>query len=226
MSKYTTLLFDLDNTLLDFTAAEFISIKELFTRHGMPNNDGSVKRYSQINDDYWKAFERGEIKAEEIYTGRFDTFAKEKGFVADSAALARDYLALLSECAIEVDGCRQVLSHFKEKGCEIAVITNGIAYNQRNRIQRCCIKDYISDLFISEELGSKKPEKLFFDKVLERLDQKDKSKILVIGDSLSSDILGAKNAGLDSCLITKEKGELSCRPTYVIEKLTDLINII
>ena len=226
MSKYTALLFDLDNTLLDFTGAEFLCIKELFTRHNLPNDDESVRLYSKINDDYWKAFERGEIKAEEIYTGRFETFGKEKGVRVDSKKLASDYLSLLSRCAIEMTGCEKVLSYFKKAGKELAVITNGIAYNQRSRIGLCSIKNYISHLFISEELGSKKPEKLFFDRVFEKLYEKDKSKILVIGDSVSSDILGAKNAGLDSCLITKEKGGLSAEPTYRIEKLEDLIDLI
>lgn len=226
MSRYTTLLFDLDNTLLDFTKAEFICIKELFARHSLPNDDASVVRYSQINDLYWKAFERGEIEAEEIYTGRFDTFAREKGIVADSEKLAKDYLALLSQCPIEAEGCESVLSNARKKGYDISVITNGIACNQRSRINLCCIKDYITDVFISEELLSKKPEKLFFDRVFEKLPEKSKSRILVIGDSLSSDIKGAKNAGLDSCLLTTEKGDLPVEPTYRIEKLTDLMNII
>lgn len=226
MSKYRFLLFDLDNTLLDFTGAEFVCIKELFTRHGLPNDDDSVKRYSQINDSYWKAFERGEIKAEEIYTGRFETFAKEKGVKADSKKLAEDYLGLLGNCAIEMKDCKRVLSHCRKRGCEIAVITNGIACNQHSRVAKSCIKDYISHLFISEELGSKKPEAEFFEKVFEKLSEKDKSKVLVVGDSVSSDILGAKNAGLDSCLITKEKGALIYEPTYRIESLSEIINII
>lgn len=226
MSKYTTLLFDLDNTLLDFTKAEFLCIKELFKRHGLPNDDQSVKRYSEINDDYWKAFERGEIKAEQIYTGRFDTFAKEKGVKADSKKLAKDYLFLLSQCAIEVENCQKVLVYCKQKGYDICVITNGIAYNQHSRVEKSCIKNYISHLFISEELGSKKPEKEFFDRVLQEICEKDKSKILVIGDSPSSDILGAKNAGLDSCLIKEEEGMLLCEPTYRIKKLYEIVNII
>ena len=226
MRKYTTLLFDLDNTLLDFTGAEFICIKELFTRHGLPNDDDSVRLYSKINDSYWKAFERGEIKAEEIYTGRFDTFGKEKGVRVDSARLAKDYLALLSCCAIEKEYCEDLLSYCKEKGYEISVVTNGIAYNQRSRIERCCIKDYITHLFISEEIGSKKPAREYFEKVFEKIGEKDKSKILVIGDSVTSDILGAFNAGLDSCLLTAEKGNLGIEPTYRIESLKDLVNIL
>ncbi len=222
MSKYTTLLFDLDNTLLDFTRSEYICIQELFRESGLPCDDASVKRYSEINDMYWKVFERGEIEAEEIYTGRFDTLSAEKGIPMDSAALAKGYLEKLSGCIMKMPYCDEILSYCKEKGYTLAVITNGIPKCQRGRIGLSGIDRYISHLFVSQEIGVPKPEAAFFQKVFEGIEEKDKSKILVIGDSPTSDIKGAVNVGVDSCFV----GKACSQATYTVKNLNELKTIL
>ncbi|MEE0839839.1 MAG: YjjG family noncanonical pyrimidine nucleotidase [Acutalibacteraceae bacterium] len=222
MSKYTTLLFDLDNTLLDFTRSEYVCIQKLFNENGLPSDDAAVKRYSEINDMYWKAFERGEIKAEQIYTGRFETFAAEKKIVLNPEALSSGYLKKLSSCVIKMPYCDEILSYCKEKGYTLAVITNGIPSCQRGRIGLSGIDNYISHLFISQEIGDPKPEAAFFDKVFEEIEEKDKSKILVIGDSPTSDIKGAINVGIDSCFV----GQHCSQATYTVKNLNELKTIL
>ncbi|MBE6728934.1 MAG: noncanonical pyrimidine nucleotidase, YjjG family [Ruminococcaceae bacterium] len=222
MNKYTTLLFDLDNTLLDFYKSEYLCIKELFKINGLPFDDEAVNLYSEINDGYWKKYERGEIKAEGIYENRFIDFLNEIGVQYDSKKLLHGYPKLLSKSAVKMPYCDEILLYCKNKGYDMAVITNGLAFNQHSRIKISGIKDYISNTFISEELGAQKPEKAFFDRVLEKTKEKDKSKILVIGDSVTSDIKGAFNAGIDSCFI----GDKDCEATYKIKQLKELKNII
>lgn len=222
MSKYTTLLFDLDNTLLDFTRSEYVCIKELFYESGLPCDDAAIKRYSEINDMYWKAFERGEIRAEQIYTGRFETFAAEKNVKLNPESLAKGYLEKLSNCVIKMPYCDEILSYCKEKGYTLAVITNGIPKCQRGRIGLSGIDNYISHLFISQEIGVPKPKVAFFDKVFAEIEEKDKSKILVIGDSPTSDIKGAVNVGIDSCFV----GKTCSQATYTVKNLNELKTIL
>lgn len=222
MKKYTTLLFDLDNTLLDFTKAEYLCIRELFKINSLPYDDKAVNLYSEINDRYWKAYERGEIKAEGIYVNRFVTFGQEMGVEVDGEALFAGYSKLLSKCTVKKPYCDEILDYCKDKGYDIAITTNGLAFNQHSRIKLSGIINYISHTFISEELGAQKPEKAFFDRVLSKICEKDKSKVLVIGDSVTSDIKGAVNAGFDSCFI----GEKDCEATYKIKNLEELKNII
>lgn len=222
MKKYTTLLFDLDNTLLDFTRAEYLCIKELFRINSLPCDDKAINLYSEINDRYWKAYERGEIKAEGIYVNRFITFGKEMGIEVNGQELFKGYSKLLSKCTVKKPYCDEILCYCKNKGYDIAIITNGLAFNQHSRIKLSGIINYISHTFISEELGAQKPEKAFFDGVLGVIDEKDKSKVLVIGDSVTSDISGAVNAGLDSCFI----GQKDCEATYKIKNLKELEQII
>lgn len=222
MKKYTTLLFDLDNTLLDFSLAERLCVKEVFKANNLPYDDAAANLYSEVNDGYWKAYERGEIKAQDIYVNRFITFGERIGVKVDGEKLFAGYTSLLSKCCVKKPCCDEILEYCKENGYDVSVVTNGIAYNQRNRIKLSGIINYISHIFISEELGAQKPEKAFFDRALDILEEKDKSKILVIGDSVTSDIAGAINAGIDSCFI----GEEACLSTYKIKNLKELTNII
>lgn len=222
MKKYTTLLFDLDNTLLDFSLAERICVKKVFEQNNLPSDDDAADLYSLVNDGYWKAYERGEIKAEDIYVNRFITFGEKIGIKVDGEKLFKEYTLLLSKCSVKKPFCDEILEYCKQNGYDISIITNGIAYNQRSRISLSGIINYISHIFISEELGAQKPEKAFFDRALENLKEKDKTKILVIGDSVTSDIAGAINTGLDSCFL----GEKDCNATYKIMELKELINII
>lgn len=223
--KYTTLLLDVDNTLLDFSLAEEVCIKRVFTEMGLPDDDKSIKLYQQINDEFWKALERGEVTNEEVYTGRFEKFLDIIGKTADTALINEKYFFYLSRCAFKKEGCDEILDYLKGK-YEIHIITNGAARNQHSRIKISGIGEKISGLFISEEIGFKKPQKEFFDAVFEKISEKDKTKILIVGDSLTSDILGGINAGVDTCYINWHSKEQSINSTYTLRNLYDLKNIL
>lgn len=226
MKKYTTLFFDLDNTLLDFYKSEHTAIMKLLEMHSLPCEDKYVQIYSKINQTYWERFERGEIDKSDIFEGRFITFLERLGEKRDTKKMSDDYFTLLS-CGYDVcDGARDILEYAKAKGYTVCITTNGIAYTQKNRIENCGLKVYFDFVFISEDACHQKPEKEYFDYAIKNSAQKDKSKILIIGDSQSSDILGGINSGIDTCWLNKTNALRKYNPTYEITDLKELKKIL
>lgn len=224
--KYTTLYFDLDNTLLDFSAAERDAIKKLLSLFGVEPKDEYVAIYSKTNQKYWSLFERGEIKREDIFESRFIEFADLIGARVDTAKMSRDYFSLLAEGHACIPGAEKVLEYVKRKGYTVCVTTNGVSETQRKRITESGLGEYFDYVFISEDTGHKKPEKAYFDYVIANTPEKDPKRILIIGDSQSSDILGGINAGIDTCWLN-EKGELFIhKSTYEIGNISELADIL
>jgi 2-haloacid dehalogenase len=217
---------DLDNTLLDFFKSEKESIKSVFLELNLDSGDCALQLYSDINDSFWKRFERGEIKICDIQIGRFIEFLKQTNQTADPVLINDRYFYYLSQSVFKLPGYDEVVPYLVEKGYKIYIITNGAASNQHSRIKISGLDNVISGLFISEEMGAQKPEKAFFDIVFENITEKDKSKMLVIGDSVTSDILGGVNAGLDTCLISEKLIPENIKPTYKINNLLELKNIL
>ncbi len=226
MCKYTTLLMDLDNTLLDFYKSEKESIKSVFSELNLDTSDYALQLYSDINDSFWKRFERGEIKISDIQIGRFIEFLKQTNQTADPVLINTRYFYYLSQSVFKLPGYDEIVPYLVEKGYKIYIITNGAASNQHSRIKISGLNKIISGLFISEEMGAQKPEKAFFDIVFKNIPEKNKEKMLVIGDSVTSDILGGINAGLDTCLISEKPTPKNIKPTYKINNLLELKNIL
>ena len=224
--KYTTLYFDLDNTLLDFYAAERSAINRLLSLYGIEPKAEYVSIYSKINKQIWGRFERGEIRREEIFESRFIEFTNAIGVKVDTAKMSSDYFSLLAEGHDTVPGAAEVLEYLKRKGYIICATTNGVSKTQHKRIAESGIGGYFDFVFISEDTGHKKPEKAYFDYVLEHTPEKDRGKILIIGDSQSSDIQGGKNAGIDTCWLNIDKEPATHKPTYEISDISELKNIL
>ena len=199
-SRYTTLLLDADETLFDFLKAERASLEKVLSSRGLPYGEEILRRYHTINDALWHAFERGEISKEDIKKTRFAKLAKESGFPAeiDTDAINAAYLRQLGESDFLLPGARQFLETLFAAGFDLALITNGVAKTQLRRLEKSGLSPLFSHVFVSEAVGAQKPLPAFFDVVLRTIDETDKGKVLVIGDSLQSDIRGAVNAGLDS----------------------------
>ena len=218
--------FDLDDTLLDFKAAEHDAIAKLLPLHNIACNEGLIAEYSAINQSWWERFERGEIKREQIFAGRFKTFTEKFGFNADPEKMAEDYFGLLSQGHNVMAGAENVLIYLKQNGYTVCVTTNGVAFTQHRRISECGLQKYFDYIFISEEVGFQKPDKRYFEAVMNNSPEKDKSKILVIGDSQSSDILGGINAGLDTCWLNMHGKTAMHIPTYEIKNITEIVHIL
>ena len=222
--SYRYLLFDLDDTLLDFKRAEATAIRRVLTQFGIDSSDRTVRLYSEINDGFWKRFERGEIERSEIFEGRFRALASQLGLQLDTAAVSAAYFRALSECGFVFPEAVPLLEQLK-KGHILCAITNGALFTQTMRMISSGLGGYFSGgIYISEQIGLQKPQKEYFDYVLRCLGNPPKSEVLVLGDSPSSDIAGAKSAGLDSCFVNLRGQTIPATlcPTYTVCSLPDI----
>lgn len=195
---YRIALFDADNTLLDFTRAEDEALRACLAARSLPTDKATVARYSAINDSHWKRLERGETTRGRLKVERFADFFGALGYDGDPVAMARDYEAALGRQAHLLDGSLDLIRSLHGK-CRLFIVTNGLAAVQKSRFGACPLAPYFEACFISEEMGCAKPAKQFFDRVAAAIEGFDPADALVIGDSLTSDIQGGINAGLDTC---------------------------
>lgn len=228
--KYTTVLFDADNTLLDFSKSEHMSLIKTLEDYGVPVSAQNIKTYVEINQSLWKQLEKKEITKPQLKQIRFRSFFDTIGFKFDGDPLEvnEHYLGLLSECGYIMEGAQDICKNLTDKGYKLYIVTNGIAKTQARRLEKSGLLPYISDVFVSETIGYPKPDKRFFDYVLERISEQEKSKVVVIGDSLSSDIKGAYNSSIDSIWLNlnNEPSPVSFSPDYTVRSLKELEEIL
>ena len=191
-------LFDVDDTLLDFGKAEATAIRKTFERIGIPVTDELIRRYSEINAQQWSRFEKGEITREKLLTERFDILFSELGINVPSEMAQASYEYLLGIGHYFVDGAEELLEALKYK-YELYIVSNGNASVQDRRLKSAGIIPYFKDIFISERVGFNKPSAEFFEACFERIPGFEKDKAVIVGDRLSSDILGGINAGVKTC---------------------------
>ena len=224
---YKIALMDADNTLLDFTRSEHDALCECLVARGIPTRQEIIDRYSKINDDHWKMLERGEITREYLRINRFAQFFKEYGLDHDPTNMANDYLMALSTKSYLLDGALELCQHLYGR-CRLFIITNGNTFVQKGRFDPCPIAPLVENCFISEELGCSKPEKAYFDIVSDMIPGFDPRETIVVGDSLTSDIQGGINAGLDTCWFNPKSKPLPKHipATYVAQSFSEIEEII
>ena len=224
LNKYKFLLFDLDDTLLDFKKAEENAFKKLLETHSLDFSKELFTKYKSINSTLWKKFELGEITNKEVVTTRFSLFFSSLEIKVDGSECDKKYRNFLTEGNQLFNGVYDLLTKLK-KDYILCIVSNGIATTQYTRMKNSDITDFFSKIYISEEVGAKKPQKQFFDKFFLDFNIKNKSEVLIIGDNLHADILGGFNANIDTCWINpnKEINTLDKEPTYVISSVLDLI---
>jgi len=228
MNRFTTVLWDVDGTLLDFLYSQRYALTKCFRTAGRDVTEDQIQRYSQINDDYWKRLELGEVTREQLFTGRFAELFHEYGIAdIDVEAFAKEYQEALGSVFSYIDDSLSVCKALQGKVHQYAV-TNGVTSSQRNKLVISGLAQIMDDLFISEQVGAPKPFKAFFDYVLGHIEEKDKEKILIVGDSLSSDIKGGSLAGLATCWYRPEGAvnDSVYRPDYEISDLHALFDIL
>lgn len=222
--KYKALFLDMDGTFLDFHAAEREGFFKALRRSNIKADDEIYRKYSALNDSLWKAFERGEIEKDEIKRSRFGKLFQSLGIAADGMETELYYEQFLGEGHELMPYARETLKYLAER-YPLYVVTNGFAKVQTSRLKLADIEKYMTGIFISEQIGVQKPQKEFFDACFEQIQTDLKPKeVLLIGDSLTSDILGAKNAGIASCWYNPEKkvNDRKIVPDYEICSLTEL----
>lgn len=224
---YRIALFDADNTLLDFTRAEHDALCACLAARGLPHDDDTVSVYSAINDGHWKRLEKGLTTRDRLKTERFGDFFSTIGYNGDPAVMARDYESTLGQQTALLDGALELIQALHGK-CELYIVTNGITAVQKSRFGGCALSPYFDHCFISEEMGCAKPEKRFFDLVAAAIPGFDPADAIVIGDSLSSDIQGGINAGLDTCWFNprKKSAPPDMKITHIIDSLSEIEAVI
>ena len=197
MPRYDYVLFDADHTLYDFDRAEYRALGQTLEAFGYPSDQETPSCYQSINNDLWARLNRGEVEQSWLLVERFAAFMRAMGGDHDPAEMNRDYLTRLAEGGDLFPGaedlCRALAPH-----CTLAIVTNGVASAQHGRFRRSPLHTLFSYVFISEEVGWAKPDPRFFEAVLRTMDIRDRSRAVVVGDNLISDIGGGNAAGLDT----------------------------
>ncbi|MBO5473220.1 MAG: YjjG family noncanonical pyrimidine nucleotidase [Lachnospiraceae bacterium] len=200
MRKYTTILWDLDQTILDFDKSMDYALRTSFARLGLDITDEIVARYAEINDSYWKRLELGEITKAEVLAGRFRTLFEELHItryqVQDIAGI---YQEALGSVAFFMDDSDTVVRRLKEAGYRQYVLTNGVNATQSNKMRISGLDQLMDGVFVSELIGYPKPMKEYYDACFAGLAGISREECLVVGDSLTSDMKGANNAQIAAC---------------------------
>ena len=196
--KYPYLLFDADNTLFDFDAAEKNAHRQVCGKHHLAFTEEGYALYRRCNAQLWQDFDRGLCSKEFLLTERFRRYLSLSGETGDPEAMNRDHLRALGESAVLLPGA-EALCRRLAAGHELYLVTNAVESVQRARFERSAIRPYFRDVFISEAIGCGKPSPAYFAYVLRAVPGLTAENGLVIGDSLTSDIQGANNAGLACC---------------------------
>lgn len=222
--KYTTLLFDLDDTLLDFGKAEDNAINKLLTKYNIPVTEENKRLYVKLNKAKWTALEKGEITRKQLFSTRFSEYFATLGVEADGIKANEEYILFLGQGHFLIDGALDVCRELHKKYA-MYIITNGAKKAQEGRLTDSPLMEYFNGVFISEEIGFDKPKNEYFDFVYKNITEKDKSKTLVIGDSLNSDIAGALNYGVECCWVNRGEPETTAA-TYTVKNIRELLSIL
>ena len=227
------ILFDIDNTLLSFDGFVTESMKKGFEKFDIGvYEDDMFRVFTKINTDLWQKIEKGVIDLEELQKNRWNIIFRHLGITADGEAFEKYFGECLFKSAIPVDGAANLLEYLHGKYI-LCAASNGPYLQQINRLKLSGMLPYFFDLFISEDIGSSKPSEAFFNACTDRLSLKLSKKILpheimIIGDSLSSDIAGGLRAGMKTCFYNPDKKPIPCEmnPDYQVTSLIEIKNIL
>jgi len=224
---YDTILFDLDDTLFDFKLSEKNALHHAFLAFEQPSGlaDYHVS-YKEISKGLWRDLEHGNMSLTELGVERFRRLFLQYGVEIDAEKFNRVYLEYLGKEAHLIKGAEELCVQLQPY--VLAVVTNGFKEVQRSRIKRSPLRGTFDFIFTSEEVGFQKPDKRIFDYVFAKLGIYDKAKVLMVGDSLTSDIKGGISYGIDTCWFNRHRQENNSKvkPKFEINELTDLIKMI
>ena len=225
--RYTTLLLDADDTLLDFQKTEEYALSSTFEQYGIPFTEEVRSTYKTINHKLWAAFEAGEINKATILARRFRNTFAALGIQGEFEGFEKEYQLALGRGGFLIPEAMEVCQELS-KICRLYIVTNGVQATQESRMELSGLLPYIQDVFVSETTGYQKPQREYFDYVFSRIPDFDPAQALMIGDSLGSDIKGGYNAGLDTCWYNpagKPNG-IKVPVTYEIKNLKELYAIV
>ncbi len=215
------LFLDLDDTILDFQKAERLALAKTLESFGLPPTDTVLARYHEINREHWERLERKELTRQQVLVGRFAALFAEMGLSAQAEQVARAYEENLSQGHYFLPGAEEVLQSLSKK-YKLYLASNGTARVQAGRLKSAGIIPYFQEIFVSEEMGYNKPDPAYFDACFARIPGFRKDRAMMVGDSLTSDILGGIQAGIATCWVNPHHKTGSIRPDYEIESIVQL----
>lgn len=226
---YPHILLDLDNTLLDFGAAEEFSFFHTAKVYGLSLGREELALYQQINSALWADLELGRTTKPKLVLERFETLFDRLGIPGmDIAAYNAAYLDNLALHTVTYPGAEELCRQLKAAGCTLIVATNGVSATQHRRIQASGLAGYFDQVVVSDHVGAEKPSPRYFQYALHTCGISSPEGCLMVGDSLTADIGGGNAYGLSTCWFNP-KGLVpradSPIPTYTISKLLELLPI-
>lgn len=225
---YQTILWDVDQTLLDFDKSQDYALRFCFQNLNLEINDEIVRIYASINDSYWKRLELGEVTKKELLTGRFDRLFEQLHIeTVTSADIAPMYQKALGSVYFYRDDSLNLCKSLQGKVRQY-VVTNGVSSTQRNKLRLSGFDQIMDGIFISEEMNYAKPDIRFFEGCFQQINDFQKESTLIVGDSLTSDIKGGNQAGIDCCWYNPmgHKNESGLRIDYEIQNLWEVEEIL
>ena len=227
--KMKVILWDIDGTLLNFEAAEKAAIRQCFSHFKLGEcTDEMLTTYQTINREYWKRLERGDISKKEALVARFSDLLEKYGLDTSVAPQVNaEYQVRLGDTICFNKNGLETVKMCKGKLLQYAV-TNGTKVAQDRKLRNSGLIDLFDGVFISDEIGIEKPAIGFFDEVFETIGEYDKSEILIVGDSLTSDIQGGNNAGIVTCWFNPsgKDNDLGLQIDYEISDLGQVLDIV
>lgn len=226
--KYQVIIFDADETLFDFRKSEREAFKNTMLEFDFDYDEGyHLKIYQTINTAIWKEFEEGLITQKALKVDRFKRLAMQLDTVIDENEFAKSYMKHLANASFLFEDSIELIESI-HKDFTLSIVTNGLTDVQNKRIRQSMIAQYFKDIVISEEVKYSKPDPKIFEHALNNIKHIDKSKVLMVGDSLTSDIQGGINFGIDTCWYNPDNlvNKTDIQPTYEIHDLMQLKDIL
>ena len=222
------IMCDIDGTLLDFDLAERNALAETLKEYNFICNDEILNRYHEVNIFYWKQLEKGLIDKKQLAYKRYEQLFSEYGIETDIEIFNFKYRDRLKEGAYLLNNAMEICHELYENKIKLGVASNGGNDIQIRRIKKIGLDKYLDYMFVSEEIGYNKPYKEYFEYIFQKIGNIQKEKIMIVGDSLTADIQGGKNAGIRTCWYNPngEAGMESIRPDYEIKDLLELRRLI
>lgn len=227
MSKYEFVFLDADETLFDFKRAERHALSRACGEFGVEASEELARTYDRINSGLWALLERGELDSRTLKVRRFGLLFRELDLEVDAESFSRAYIEWLSKANFLLPGAEELCAYLYGK-YTLAIVTNGFREVQLPRIRSSAIQGYISAVVVSEEVGCGKPDRAIFEYASALVGARDKGRMIMVGDSLSSDIQGGINFGIDTCWLNAsgKSNDSSIRPRYEVRSLEGVKGIL
>lgn len=227
MNRYRWLLFDADGTLFDYDKAEIFALQRSFRQSDIPFESHYLSIYRRINGQIWIDFEHGKITAERLKARRFELLFDKLHIDVDARKFSDRYLINLSGATFLLGRAEELVKTLAAT-YRIGIITNGLTKVQRPRFRNSNLAPYLETTIISEEVGVAKPDPQIFEIAFEQMQHPARDEVLIVGDSLTSDIQGGCNYGIDTCWFNPDNVEntFPFRPTYEIHALSEVLGIV